>query len=126
MSNVANNGDEKPSVSEDNALDPDEKQVTLVAVKADDVFRVHSEVASVTNRLLEHPEFEVEETREEDGDIVALTGRLPISAVSIKAVLHNVTTTLYVSNPRIQASRHATIFRSESAKVAAKLYIPVN
>lgn len=72
-------------VSEDPELLPEEKQVNLTAVKADDCFRVHSEVASVTRRILALDAATLERTREVDGEIVAVTASIPVEHVSIVA-----------------------------------------
>lgn len=76
---------EERVVREDGSLAPVEKQVSIVGTKDDGTFTVHSEVGSVTRGLLDHPEFEVTETRESDGDIVAVTGELPRGALSVKS-----------------------------------------
>lgn len=72
-----------PAVAEDDELLPVEKQVSFVSAKPDDEFRVHSDVASLTKRLLAHPEFEEERRREIRGDVVAVTGRLPIGCLFV-------------------------------------------
>lgn len=73
----------KDNISEDSELLPKEKQVSFVSTKADDEFRVHSEVASVSKRLLSHPEFTEERRREIDDEIVAVTGRIPIGCLTV-------------------------------------------
>lgn len=70
-------------VGEDNTLSPTEKQVSLVATKDNDRFKVHSEVASITRRLLAHEAFVESNRREVDGEVVSITGYLPINYVSI-------------------------------------------
>lgn len=75
-----------PDVGEDPALSPDEKQLSFITTKADaPAVRVHSEVASVTRKLLQHDHVTVERTREVDGTVVAVTGTIPLSCLTIKA-----------------------------------------
>lgn len=73
------------TVGEDSELRPCEKQFSITGVKVDDRVRVHSEIASVSRRLLNHPHSVVERTREEDGTIVAVTATIPVSCVVIAA-----------------------------------------
>lgn len=75
---------EELTVAEDPALTPAEKGVNITAVKDDEEFTVHSEVASVTRFLLRHPAFEERNRRVVEGNIVAVTGRIPIGMVDLK------------------------------------------
>lgn len=85
LSTIYTMSSESISVREDPDLLQEEKQVSFVSSKADDLFRVHSDVASLTKRLLAHPEFEEESRRETDGDVVAVTGLLPVACLSVNA-----------------------------------------
>lgn len=71
-------------VGEDESLLPEEKQISFVSCKSDDYFVVHSEVASVTQRLIEHPRVTIESQRTYDGKVVAVTARCPRSIVVVK------------------------------------------
>ena len=71
------------SVGEDSALRPEEKQVSFVATKDDDRFRVHAEVTGVISGLLQHPEFIEERRRQQGTDVVAVTGTIPIHCVKV-------------------------------------------
>lgn len=68
---------------EDSDLIPEEKQVSFVTTKVSDRFRVHSEVSTVTRHLLAHSEFVEENRRVNDGEVVAVTGTIPVRFVSI-------------------------------------------
>lgn len=70
---------------EDPELAPEEKQVSLTTTKRDDVFRVHSEVTSVTRYLLEHPSAEIVNTRTVEGAVVACTAEIPRTLVKLQA-----------------------------------------
>lgn len=73
-------------IGEHPSLSTDEKQLSFVTTKADaPSVRVHSEVASVTRRILQHPEFTVENRRVVDGSVVAVTGTIPLSCLTVKA-----------------------------------------
>ena len=72
-------------VSEDPTLTPEEKQLSLTTTKRGDTFVIHSEVASVTRYMIEHPAIEITDTRTADGDVVAATGRCPRGLVDLKA-----------------------------------------
>lgn len=71
------------TVGEDDALGADEKQVTFSATKSEDKFRVHSEVASVTRRLLNCDAVEFEDFRMADGEVVSCTVLVPVSHVCV-------------------------------------------
>lgn len=62
-----------------------EKQISLVACKDEAFFRVHSDAASVTRKLLAHPSFNEERRREVNGQVVSVTRTLPVRFVSIGA-----------------------------------------
>jgi hypothetical protein len=71
-------------VAEDDGLMPCEKSFTINFVKDDDRATVHSDIASLTRRLLSHEEFEVDRERtDDDGVITAVTGTLPIECLRI-------------------------------------------
>lgn len=72
------------AVEEDSTLRPEEKQVSFVATKDSDAFRVHSEVKGVTHRLLSHPAFEEERRRTQDGAVVSITGTLPAGCLKVR------------------------------------------
>ena len=71
-------------VSEDSDLAPVEKQVSFTTTKEDEEFTVHSEVASITRYLIEHPAVEVRDARVVDGEVVAVTGRMPRGLMDLK------------------------------------------
>lgn len=73
-------------VSEDSGLVPAEKQFSITTTKADaPEVRVHSEVGSITRSLLDHGEFTATSKRKDaSGDVVAVTGTLPIGCLTIK------------------------------------------
>jgi hypothetical protein len=75
---------EKLTVAEDSALTPAEKGVNMTAVRKDEKFTIHSEIASVTRFLLRHPAFRERNRRVIDGEIVAVTGYIPIGMVDLK------------------------------------------
>lgn len=64
---------------------PQEKEVTIRFARDSDRFHVCSDVGSVTNRLLNHPDFEEESRRTIDGDVVQVSGTLPVAVLSIKS-----------------------------------------
>ena len=71
-------------VAEDSDLLPQEKQLSFTTSKADEHFHVHSEIASITRWLLEHPAFECERVRKDtEGVIVACTGKFPIGVMNL-------------------------------------------
>jgi hypothetical protein len=71
-------------VAEDNGLLPEEKSFNITFTKADNRAIVHSDIASLTRRLLSHDQFEVERKRTAgDGTITAVTGTLPIGCLRI-------------------------------------------
>ena len=70
-------------VGEDNGLSPEEKQFSIVGTKSDNRLRVHSEIASVSRRLLNMDGIRVEKTRTQDGQVVAVTATLPVNQVAI-------------------------------------------
>lgn len=72
-------------VSEDPDLSPEEKQFSLTMTKADDCFHVHSEIATTTKWLLDHPAVEITDVREREGVAVACSGRLPVGLVKLSA-----------------------------------------
>ena len=70
-------------VAEDDVLRPEEKEVIIRWAKDEDRLSVHSEHASVTRWLMEHPDFEVVERREKDGALCAVRGELPVGALNL-------------------------------------------
>lgn len=75
----------KREYADDPNLAPEEKQFSIVGTKDRERVRIHSEIGSLTRRLDAHPDAEVEQKREEDGTVVAITVTLPRSCVSIKS-----------------------------------------
>jgi len=71
--------------ADDPELAPAEKQFSIVGTKDDTRVRIHSEIGSVTRRICEHPEAEIEQTRERDGVVVAVTATLPRACLTVKA-----------------------------------------
>lgn len=76
--------DSNPEIAEDSALSPVEKQLSFVGTKADSDFLVHSEIASVTRWLLDHPAFEERDRRVLGGAVVAITGTIPVGLLNLK------------------------------------------
>ena len=70
--------------ADDPDLSPVEKQFSVVGTKAEDRVRIHSEIGSVTRRVMNHPEATIERQRQRGDTVVAVTATLPISCVSIK------------------------------------------
>lgn len=70
-------------VAEDPALSTAEKELSIRVNKARGKAVVHSEIGSCTRSLLQREDFEVTNRRVEDGTIVAVTGLLPIGAVTL-------------------------------------------
>lgn len=68
----------------DPALSPLERETNITFSVADDKTRVSSEEASIIRWLLEHPEYEEEDRREHDDDVVFITGKLPIGCLMLK------------------------------------------
>lgn len=71
--------------ADDPDLSPNEKQFSIVGTKDNNRVRIHSEIGSVTRRVCEHPEAKIEQTRERDGTVVAVTATLPRACLTIKA-----------------------------------------
>lgn len=72
-------------VTEDSRLSPEEKQLSFTTTKRDDHVHVHSEVASVTRWLIEHPAVEVTDLREREGSVVACSAQFPIGLMKLSA-----------------------------------------
>jgi hypothetical protein len=76
---------ENYEVAEDDALLPEEKSFNITCTKADGRVTVHSDIGSLTRRLLSYDEFEVKRERTNgSGTITAVTGTLPIECLTVK------------------------------------------
>lgn len=64
---------------------PEEKEVTIRLARDSERFHICSDVGSVTNRLLHHPDFEEKSRQVENGNVVQVSGTLPVGALSIKS-----------------------------------------
>jgi len=77
MSDVAT----ERTAAEDPALGQSEKEFVIRVNKSDERAVVHSEIGSVTRHLLTRSDFNKREVREVDGEIVAVTGDLPLGVL---------------------------------------------
>jgi hypothetical protein len=66
-------------------LTPAEKEVTIRFDRDSDRLHVCSDVGSITARLLQHPDFEEEDRTTIDGNVVQVSGTLPVGVLSIKS-----------------------------------------
>jgi len=71
-------------ITEDDALGPAEKEVNIRVNKAADRLVVFSEIASVSRALLNRSDFEKQNVRKADGQIVAVKGTLPMGVLKIQ------------------------------------------
>lgn len=71
-------------VEEDDGLESEEKQFSIVGTKRENKLRVHSEIRGITRRLIDHNEFEEENRRVKDDSVVAVTGLIPWGCVKIR------------------------------------------
>jgi len=71
-------------VTEDSALGPAEKEMNIRVNKAEDEVFVFSEIASVSRALLNRSDFEKQDVRKVDGEIVAVKGTLPMGVLKIQ------------------------------------------
>lgn len=78
-------GYEGKEVADAPDLQPMEKEVTLGIAKDENMFRVHSDVGTVSAWLLEHEHSRIIETREVDGVIASVTADIPIGCVKLQA-----------------------------------------
>ena len=70
------------NVSEDNNLSQAEKETNIWFDKTTDKAFVHTSEGGIMRRLLQHPEFEVTDYHENEGNIVSIKGLFPIAALS--------------------------------------------
>jgi len=73
-----------PAYRDDPDLGTMEKEVSITFARDEDRAHVHAEISSVVKWLDNHPEFETEDVRRHDGNIVALTGTLPVGCLHLK------------------------------------------
>lgn len=71
------------SVGSDPALTRVEQETTLTWAKDEQRVHVHSEIPGVASRLLQHPEFDTDETRVVDGQITRVAGTIPLGVLKI-------------------------------------------
>ena len=71
------------TVSEDDALQPMEKEVSITWGKTEGRATVFSEIRGITKRLLQHPHFEPSEGRMQGDDLVALRGQIPTGCLKV-------------------------------------------
>lgn len=72
------------TAAEDPALGQSEKEFAIRVNKAEQVAVVHSEIGSITRHLLTRSDFEKRNVREVDGEVVAVTGELPMGTVKVQ------------------------------------------
>jgi len=73
------------NVTEDNDLTPAEKEVMIRFDRDEQRLTVHSEIASVTKALRSRDDFEeTHARRNEQDEIVAVTGKLPLGVLKIQ------------------------------------------
>ena len=70
------------NVAEDSSLTPAEKETNIWFDKEIDKAVVYTREGGIMRRLLQHPEFDVNNVNEKDGKIVGVKGRFPIDAIS--------------------------------------------
>jgi len=72
-------------ITEDNDLSPAEKEVMIRFDKDTQLLTVHSEVGSVSRALASRDDFEqTDARRNEQGQIVSVTGHLPLGVLKIQ------------------------------------------
>lgn len=77
-------------VIEDSELSSSEKEIFIRVNKSEQVLTVHSEIGSVNRALLTRNDFEQTRCRANDeGDIVSLTGTLPMGTLKISKHARN-------------------------------------
>lgn len=69
---------------EDEALQQEEKEVTITWAKDQDSARITSEIRGVTQALLEYDHFEENWRREQDGYVVAVSGSVPVGSLRLQ------------------------------------------
>lgn len=72
------------SVSEDPDLGQDEKECTIRVSKRTQRLTVHSEIASITRALLKRSDFKESTRRTVEGDVVSVTGELPMGVLKVQ------------------------------------------
>lgn len=70
-------------ISEDAGLSSMEKETSFTWAKDQNVVHVHTDMAGVARRLIQHPEFELEDYREVEGDVVDIRGTIPVGCLSV-------------------------------------------
>lgn len=71
-------------VGEDPALSSGEKELNIRVNKAEDRITVFTEIASVARHLLTRSDFEKQDVRKADDQIVAVKGTLPMGVLKIQ------------------------------------------
>lgn len=73
-------------VSEDSRLTPPEKETIVQFTKDDDRINIFTQEGGLMYRLLNHPEFSVNDSRcvERDGNVVGVDGTLPVECLTMK------------------------------------------
>ncbi|MFC6904199.1 hypothetical protein [Halalkalicoccus tibetensis] len=82
-------------VREDPNLTPEEKEYTFTGLKSENEVQVYSEVAGLMRRLLNHPEFDLQDVRDPNGNrlqpneykgetITGVRGRLPVGTLKVR------------------------------------------
>ena len=96
------NTDLSDRVNRDPELNADEKETTISMYGQDKHFRIHTAKPTVIKSLLKHDHFELEwarvigadeanqlearsQVKETDGDIVAVTGQMPVGVLTVKS-----------------------------------------
>lgn len=70
---------------DDPELLPEEKQFSITATRRDGWATVHSEISSVSRKLVNHDDVVILEVREKEGVVHAVTVSLPINCLLITA-----------------------------------------
>jgi len=69
---------------DDPDLTPEEKEFHMTVNKATQELVVHSEIGSISRHLLQRNDFDKSDERLVDGDIVAVTGTLPMDVLKVQ------------------------------------------
>jgi hypothetical protein len=72
-------------VSDPPELAPEEKEVTIRFARDQEAYRIHSEIGSVTRKLINHPDFSEDSRSTTDGVVVSVSGTLPLGTLSVKS-----------------------------------------
>lgn len=71
------------AITEDDRLQTFEKETTIRWSKVDDTVHIHSDMAGVCRRLLQHPEFTLEDYSGTGDDVNSVRGTFPLGCLSI-------------------------------------------